>query len=165
MLYIIRSEVSLAFSFRWHSHLMFNGQRCKLSLSCINFIITTTYNLNLMNSCSRFKCIFWLVFRNWQIPEMDDMKTDYLDPLHGHRQGLMGFGPRNHGPAPGGSNIKIQMDHGTTTLGFKFQGGVLLAVDSRATGGMFIGEYSFGVILLIKDHIVWSFSQNMLTII
>ncbi|KAG4070123.1 hypothetical protein HA402_013366 [Bradysia odoriphaga] len=32
-------------------------------------------------------------------------------------------------------SIKIDFDHGTTTLGFRFQGGVLLAVDSRPTGG------------------------------
>jgi 20S proteasome alpha/beta subunit len=69
------------------------------------------------------------------------MKTDYLDPRHGQRQNLLGFETKNHVPQePGaGSGIKIQMDHGTTTLAFKFQGGVLLAVDSRATGGMFIG--------------------------
>jgi len=36
--------------------------------------------------------------------------------------------------------IKIDFDHGTTTLGFRFQGGVLLAVDSRATGGQYIGS-------------------------
>lgn len=30
--------------------------------------------------------------------------------------------------------------HGTTTLGFKYRGGVIIAVDSRATGGLFIGS-------------------------
>lgn len=78
------------------------------------------------------------------------MKSDYLDPRHGPR-GHMGMGPvdglglpmyRGAKPAGNGprSDIKIHMDHGTTTLGFKFQGGVILAVDSRATGGMFIGK-------------------------
>merc|ERR1712013_62222 len=38
-----------------------------------------------------------------------------------------------------GKEVKMNFDHGTTTLGFKYQGGVLLAVDSRATGGMYIG--------------------------
>jgi 20S proteasome subunit beta 5 len=36
----------------------------------------------------------------------------------------------------GKSSEKIEMDflHGTTTLAFKYQGGVVVAVDSRATG-------------------------------
>lgn len=38
-----------------------------------------------------------------------------------------------------GRQIKIEFDHGTTTLGFRYQGGVVLAVDSRATGGQYIG--------------------------
>lgn len=32
------------------------------------------------------------------------------------------------------------MAHGTTTLAFKFQHGVIVAVDSRATAGSYIGE-------------------------
>jgi len=39
-----------------------------------------------------------------------------------------------------GKEIPMNFDHGTTTLGFKYQGGVVLAVDSRATGGMYIGS-------------------------
>lgn len=35
---------------------------------------------------------------------------------------------------------KINMEHGTTTLAFKFQGGVVVAVDSRATAGPYIGK-------------------------
>lgn len=33
------------------------------------------------------------------------------------------------------------MAHGTTTLAFKFQHGVIVAVDSRATAGSYISEY------------------------
>jgi 20S proteasome subunit beta 5 len=33
----------------------------------------------------------------------------------------------------------IKVQHGTTTLGFKFKHGVMIAVDSRATGGNYIG--------------------------
>ena len=36
--------------------------------------------------------------------------------------------------------MKLKFDHGTTTLGFRYKGGVVLAVDSRATGGQFIGK-------------------------
>jgi len=50
--------------------------------------------------------------------------------------------------------IKIDFDHGTTTLGFRFQGGVLLAVDSRATGGQFIGSQSMKKIVEINDYLL-----------
>jgi 20S proteasome subunit beta 5 len=39
-----------------------------------------------------------------------------------------------------GKPLKINMAHGTTTLAFKYQGGVIVAVDSRATGGSYIGK-------------------------
>ena len=38
------------------------------------------------------------------------------------------------------SDVKIHFDHGTTTLAFKFQHGVIVAVDSRATAGSWIGN-------------------------
>ena len=38
---------------------------------------------------------------------------------------------------------KIHIQHGTTTLAFKFKHGVIVAVDSRATGGSYIGTLSF----------------------
>ncbi|KAI5641285.1 proteasome subunit domain-containing protein [Phthorimaea operculella] len=53
-----------------------------------------------------------------------------------------------------GKAIKIQFDHGTTTLGFKYQGGVLLAVDSRATGGQFIGSQSMKKIVEINNYLL-----------
>lgn len=42
-----------------------------------------------------------------------------------------------------GREIKMHFEHGTTTLGFMYQGGIILAVDSRATGGAYIGELFF----------------------
>ncbi len=33
----------------------------------------------------------------------------------------------------------LQLAKGTTTLGFKFQGGVIISVDSRSTQGSYIG--------------------------
>lgn len=36
---------------------------------------------------------------------------------------------------------KIKMAKGTTTLAFKFREGIIVAVDSRATGGTYIGSY------------------------
>ena len=43
----------------------------------------------------------------------------------------------------GDDNVKIQFAHGTTTLAFKFEHGVIVAVDSRATAGSYIGLFSF----------------------
>ena len=37
--------------------------------------------------------------------------------------------------------VKIQFLKGTTTLAFKFRHGVIVAVDSRATAGGFIGKF------------------------
>lgn len=36
---------------------------------------------------------------------------------------------------------KIKIAHGTTTLAFRFKGGIIVAVDSRATAGSYVGEY------------------------
>ena len=38
-----------------------------------------------------------------------------------------------------GKDFRIKLAHGTTTLGFKFQHGVIICVDSRATQGAYIG--------------------------
>ncbi|XP_023332705.1 proteasome subunit beta type-5 [Eurytemora carolleeae] len=53
-----------------------------------------------------------------------------------------------------GKDIPMNFDHGTTTLGFKYQGGVLLAVDSRATGGMYIGSGSVKKIIEINKFLL-----------
>jgi len=53
-----------------------------------------------------------------------------------------------------GQDIEMNFDHGTTTLGFKYQGGVLLAVDSRATGGMYIGSGSVKKIIEINKFLL-----------
>lgn len=57
--------------------------------------------------------------------------------------------------------IKIDFDHGTTTLGFRFQGGVILAVDSRATGGQFIGSQSMKKIVEINDYLLGELSSSL----
>ncbi|XP_046653133.1 proteasome subunit beta type-5-like [Daphnia pulicaria] len=53
-----------------------------------------------------------------------------------------------------GREMKINYDHGTTTLGFKYQGGIVLAVDSRATGGQYIGSGSVKKIIEINDFLL-----------
>lgn len=52
------------------------------------------------------------------------------------------------------TGVKINFDHGTTTLGFKYQGGVILAVDSRATGGQYIGSQSMKKIVEINQFLL-----------
>ena len=47
-------------------------------------------------------------------------------------------------PNPGETrDCRIKFAHGTTTLGFKFQHGVIICVDSRATAGAYIGLYTY----------------------
>ncbi|KAK7591172.1 hypothetical protein V9T40_002785 [Parthenolecanium corni] len=53
-----------------------------------------------------------------------------------------------------GKPIKFDFQHGTTTLGFVFQGGVILAVDSRATGGQYIGSQYMKKIVEINDYML-----------
>merc|ERR1712110_693035 len=53
------------------------------------------------------------------------------------------FGPNelgDHLKDQNGDGLQINFLHGTTTLGFVYKGGVILAVDSRATGGLYIGS-------------------------
>ena len=40
-------------------------------------------------------------------------------------------------------SCRIKIQHGTTTLAFRFKGGVIVAVDSRATAGSYIGKYNY----------------------
>lgn len=60
-----------------------------------------------------------------------------------------------------GKHLKIKFDHGTTTLGFQYKGGIVLAVDSRATGGQFIGKfksvYILNIILNKKYYNIFSY--------
>jgi len=53
-----------------------------------------------------------------------------------------------------GSDNKINFLHGTTTLAFKYNGGVVIAVDSRATGGMYIFSGNVKKIIPINRHLM-----------
>ena len=46
------------------------------------------------------------------------------------------------------------MAHGTTTLAFVFKGGVIVAVDSRATMGSFIGSQHVKKIIEINPQLL-----------
>jgi 20S proteasome subunit beta 5 len=48
----------------------------------------------------------------------------------------------------------IKMNHGTTTLGFEFKGGVLIAVDSRASMGSYIGSGTVKKVIVISKYLL-----------
>lgn len=48
----------------------------------------------------------------------------------------------------------MNFDHGTTTLGFKYQGGVILCADSRATSGQYIGSQTMKKIVELNDYML-----------
>merc|ERR1719284_2129510 len=54
------------------------------------------------------------------------------------------------GMAPGLMDFK----KGTTTLGFKFQGGIIIAVDSRASMGSYIGSQTVKKVIEINDFLL-----------
>lgn len=49
---------------------------------------------------------------------------------------------------------KIHFLHGTTTLGFKFQHGVIIAVDSRATAGPYIASQTVKKVIEINPYLL-----------
>jgi len=49
---------------------------------------------------------------------------------------------------------KIDFNHGTTTLGFKFAHGVIIAVDSRATAGSWIASQSVKKVIEINPYLL-----------
>jgi len=60
----------------------------------------------------------------------------------------------NHLRDQKGDDLQINFLHGTTTLGFVYKNGVVLAVDSRATGGMYIGSGKVKKIIEINRYLL-----------
>jgi len=58
---------------------------------------------------------------------------------------------KNAGQAPGGL---LDFKKGTTTLGFRFQGGVMICVDSRASMGTFIGSQTCRKVIEINNYLL-----------
>jgi 20S proteasome subunit beta 5 len=52
------------------------------------------------------------------------------------------------------SKTYIKIEHGTTTLAFKFKHGVMVAVDSRATGGNYIASQSVKKVIEINPYLL-----------
>ena len=53
-----------------------------------------------------------------------------------------------------GADKHIKMVHGTTTLAFKYQGGVVVAVDSRASAGAYIASQSVKKVIEINPFLL-----------
>ncbi|XP_064791626.1 proteasome subunit beta type-5-like [Oncorhynchus masou masou] len=53
-----------------------------------------------------------------------------------------------------GPDRKIEFLHGTTTLAFKFQHGVIVAVDSRATAGSYIASQTVKKVIEINPYLL-----------
>jgi len=51
-------------------------------------------------------------------------------------------------------DVKINFDHGTTTLAFKFRQGVIVAVDSRATAGPYIASQTVKKVIEINPYLL-----------
>lgn len=58
----------------------------------------------------------------------------------------------------GEKNIRKEMVHGTTTLAFKFQHGVIVAVDSRATAGNYISSSRVNKVIEINPSLLGTMS-------
>jgi len=85
----------------------------------------------------------------WIVDSAENKSADFVDP---------------HSAAPNGdfdpskfedqNNSAIKYHHGTTTLGFKFKGGVIIAVDSRASMGSYIGSGSVKKVIEINRFLL-----------
>ncbi|CAG0895216.1 unnamed protein product [Darwinula stevensoni] len=91
--------------------------------------------------------------QDWREHEkhLDNLTALHI-PMMQHAQGQPVLQTLNKDES--GRTIKIHFDHGTTTLGFKYQGGVILAVDARATGGTYIGSQNVKKLIEINDYLV-----------
>ncbi|XP_067865440.1 proteasome subunit beta type-8 [Heterodontus francisci] len=60
----------------------------------------------------------------------------------------------------GGEGVQIKLHHGTTTLAFKFQHGVMVAVDSRASAGSYISTQAFKKVIEINPYLLGTMSGS-----
>ncbi|EIM23071.1 20S proteasome subunit [Wallemia mellicola] len=51
-------------------------------------------------------------------------------------------------------SCRIKINHGTTTLAFKFKGGVIVAVDSRATAGSYVASGTVKKVIEINPYLL-----------
>uniref|UniRef100_A0A8D0GEG4 Proteasome subunit beta n=1 Tax=Sphenodon punctatus TaxID=8508 RepID=A0A8D0GEG4_SPHPU len=60
----------------------------------------------------------------------------------------------------GQAGVRINLAHGTTTLAFKFQHGVIVAVDSRASAGNYIATLEANKVIEINPYLLGTMSGS-----
>ncbi|XP_059411678.1 proteasome subunit beta type-8-like [Carassius carassius] len=60
----------------------------------------------------------------------------------------------------GVEGVSIKLEHGTTTLAFKFQHGVMVAVDSRASAGSYVSTQMFKKVIEINPYLLGTMSGS-----
>ncbi|KAG8448561.1 hypothetical protein GDO86_015596 [Hymenochirus boettgeri] len=65
-----------------------------------------------------------------------------------------------HSLEEGVEDVKIEPWHGTTTLAFKFQHGVIVAVDSRASSGSYVSTIKFNKVIEINPYLLGTMSGS-----
>lgn len=83
----------------------------------------------------------------------ENVTADPLDSsrhLHGENRGWMLAAPC---PVPR-AVPKLDMKKGTTTLAFRFNGGIIVAVDSRASTGQYVASQTVLKVLEINDYLL-----------
>ncbi|ROL45042.1 Proteasome subunit beta type-8 [Anabarilius grahami] len=101
--------------------------------------------------------------RTWQFEPTSCGPSHYMFGLNGNELAVpTGMDPEQFlGPlTEGDSDIKIEFLHGTTTLAFKFQHGVMVAVDSRASAGSYIDAKTFNKVIEINPYLLGTMSGN-----
>lgn len=98
------------------------------------------------------------------LPAVEDFEREFetlqladngeVDPMHVPRPPFPATELGDHLKDQDGKDLQIDFLHGTTTLGFRYEGGVILAVDSRATGGMYIGSGRVKKIIEINKYLL-----------
>lgn len=104
-------------------------------------------------------------------PYMRRSMYDLYDDQQGLKAGTSNFeDPYNLAPPPPdthpitslglidaqakGTGIQIDYDHGTTTVGVQYQGGIILAADTRSTTGSYISSQTAKKVMEISDRMV-----------
>lgn len=82
-------------------------------------------------------------------PVATDLPNSFLVPAN-ITDSLSGVPAAHHSHA----DPSLQFKHGTTTLGFVFQGGVLICVDSRASMGSYIGSGTVKKVIEITPYLL-----------
>ncbi|XP_076158126.1 proteasome subunit beta type-8 isoform X1 [Alosa pseudoharengus] len=59
-----------------------------------------------------------------------------------------------------GNGVSIDLNHGTTTLAFKFRHGVIVAVDSRASAGRYIASKEANKVIEINPYLLGTMSGS-----